>query len=91
MVAIGPWWNLTAEPVEIDAVALSGRSREATFVAEAKWARTVDAGAVRRTLERKAASLPRLGPNTRYGVAAREQVVGDADVLRITAADIFGA
>lgn len=89
IVAIGPFWNTGQEPVEIDAVALAGRSREAVLVGEAKWARQVDGAAIRRALERKAEALPRSRRDIRYAVAARESVRGDG-VLAITADDIFG-
>jgi hypothetical protein len=90
VVAVGPWWRETGEG-EIDAVVLAGREQAAIVVGEAKWARSVEAGAVVRTLERKAEQLPRLRPPLRFAVAARETVrnVG-ADTDPITAAEIFG-
>ncbi len=60
VVAIGPFWTSEAQPVEIDAVALAGRAREAALVGECKWARRVDARRARRELERKAEALPKL-------------------------------
>jgi AAA+ ATPase superfamily predicted ATPase len=90
VVAIGPFWTMAGDPVEIDAVALAGRSREAVLVTEAKWSRSVDGAAVRRALERKATALPRVSDRLRYAVAARE-AVKDGDVVRITARDVFGA
>lgn len=36
VVAIGPFWTSDAQPVEIDAVALAGRAREAVLVGESK-------------------------------------------------------
>jgi hypothetical protein len=89
IVAIGPYWNVSGDPVEIDAVALAGRSREAVLAGEAKWARTVDGAAVRRTLERKVAALPRVRRDLRFAVAARDSVTNAGDVLAITAADVF--
>lgn len=90
VVAIGPFWTVSDEPIEIDAVALAGRSREAVLVGEAKWAREVDGDQLRRDLERKATALPRIGRDLRIAVAARERVRGSG-VLSITAADIFGS
>lgn len=90
IVAIGPYWTTGGpDPIEIDAVALAGRSRRPILVGEAKWARTVDGAAIRRILERKAEALPQVAENVRFAVAARERVSGE-DVLAITAADIFG-
>lgn len=89
IVAIGPFWTSAADPVEIDAVALAGRSREAILLGEAKWAKHVDATSLRAALERKAAALPRPASELRYAICARERVDGDAGVLAITAADIF--
>jgi hypothetical protein len=42
-----------------------------------------------RALQIKAAALPGELEGLRYAVGAREAVDGDADVLAITAADIF--
>jgi AAA+ ATPase superfamily predicted ATPase len=89
IVAIGPFWTSAADPAEIDAVALAGRGREAVLLGEAKWAKRADGGALRAELERKSAALPRLAAEPRYAVCARERVAGDADVLALTAADIF--
>lgn len=89
IVAIGPFWTGAADPTEIDAVALAGRGREAVLLGEAKWAKRVDGAALRAELERRAAALPRLTAEPRYAICARERVAGDADVLAVTAADIF--
>lgn len=89
VVAVGPFWTSAGEPVEIDAVVLAGRAREAVWVGEAKWARELDGDAVRHVLERKAEALPRSRDELRFAVAARERVRGGG-VLAITAADIFG-
>lgn len=90
VVAVGPFWTVGGDPVEIDAVVLAGRRREVTWVGEAKWARQVDAGPIVAALRRKAAALPRVRPDLRFAVAARETVVGPVD-LAVTAADIFAA
>jgi uncharacterized protein len=90
VVAIGPFWTSEVEPVEIDAVALAGRAREAVLVGECKWARRVDSRRVRRDLERKSAALPRRREPLRFAVGAREAVENaEADVVPISAADIF--
>jgi AAA+ ATPase superfamily predicted ATPase len=88
IVDIGRWWRDTPS-VEIDAVALAGGDRRPVLVGEAKWARRVDGPRLRRTLEAKATALSNAPAALRYAVAAREAVDGDADVLAITAADIF--
>lgn len=89
IVDVGRWWQ-DSPPVEIDAVALAGRSREAVLLGESKWARRVDGGVLRTELEAKATALPKLGANPVYAVAAREQVERAEGLLAITAADIFG-
>lgn len=89
IVAIGPFWTAAADPGEIDAVALAGRSRKAVLLGEAKWGKRVDGDRIRADLERKAASLPRLADEPRFAVCAREAVDGGGDVLRLTAEDVF--
>jgi len=89
VVAIGPYWTSAEEPVEIDAVALAGRRREAVLLGEAKWAKRANGAKLRAALERKSSALPRPAEAPRYAVCARERV-DDADgVLTIVAADIF--
>lgn len=89
VVAIGRWWKETGED-EIDAVVLAGRSREATLVGEAKWAKVVDARPVLRALERRAEGLPQIRDPIRLAVCARERFRNAPnDSLRVTAADIF--
>jgi len=89
IVAVGPYWTSAADPTEIDAVALAGRSREAVLLGEAKWSKRVNAARLRVDLERKSAALPRLAAEPRYAVCARERVDNADDVLAITAAEIF--
>ncbi|MFL5899560.1 MAG: ATP-binding protein [Solirubrobacterales bacterium] len=89
VVAIGPFWTAAGDPGEIDAVALSGRGREAVLVGEAKWRKKVDGGRIRGTLERKAAALPKRAPDLRFAVCAREEVSSSGDLMAVTAADIF--
>lgn len=90
VVDVGPWWQ-DAPPVEIDAVALAGRRREAVLAGEAKWAKRANAERELAVLERKAEALPRRAPSLRYAVCARDRVDrAPADVMAVTAADIFG-
>ena len=88
IVDVGRWWQ-DAPPVEIDAVALAGRSREAVLIGESKWSRRANGPALRAELAQKAEALPKLGPNPTYAVCAREQVTNPDDVLAVTAASIF--
>lgn len=90
VVAVGSFWTAADQPVEIDAVVLAGRRREAVALAEAKWAKRVNGATLRRDLERKADSLPRVVAEPRFVICAREHVDNADDVLAITAADIFG-
>lgn len=89
IVKIGAFWS-EHPPVEIDAVALAGRSEEAVLAGEAKWARKVDGARVTRELAQKASTLPRVADNLRYAICAREEIGrAPAGTLTITAADIF--
>lgn len=90
VVRVGRFWA-DSPPVEIDAVALAGRTRSAKLVGEAKWAPSVDGNALRTALERKASALPRLADDAVYAVAARERVTNAKHVLPVTARDIFNA
>lgn len=89
IVAVGPFWTAAADPSEIDAVALAGRGREAVLLGEAKWAKRVDAAPLRTELQRKSEALPRRAAEMRYAVCARERVDNAADLLAVTAEDIF--
>lgn len=91
IVAVGPWWDAAKEPVEIDAVALSGRSRRPVLVGECKWARSVDALRLAPRLAAKAESVPDLSPDRRIVICARDAVTNakQAGVMPLTAADIF--
>jgi hypothetical protein len=90
VVAIGSFWVDQPNPVEIDAVALAGRSREAVLVGECRWAKVEDAARIRDVLAVKARALPKRAAEVRYAVCARERVVNAPDdVLAVTAADIF--
>lgn len=90
VVAIGPFWTNEPQSVEIDAVALAGRAREAVLLGECKWSGRVDGRRIRRTLEQKAAAVPRLREPLRFAVCARETVDNaEADMLPVTSFDIF--
>lgn len=89
IVAVGPYWTRDADPVEIDAVVLAGRSREAVLVGEAKWAREVDGAALKGQLEQRARRLPRVAERLSYAVAARSAVHQAQGLLAVTADDIF--
>lgn len=90
IVDIGRWWR-DSPPVEIDAVALAGRRRLPFLAGEAKWVKRIDARRAVRELERKTEALPNGGSGMRFAVAARETVDhAPADVLAVTAADVFG-
>ncbi len=75
--------------MEIDAVALAGRRREAVLLGEAKWAARSSGQPLRAALERKRRPC-RGSPGSPYAICARERVDDAAGVLAITAADIFG-
>lgn len=88
IVDIGRWWQ-DSPPVEIDAVALAGRRREAVLIGEAKWSRKVNGAALRADLEQKAKALPKPSPNPTYAICARDEVKDANDILAITAANVF--
>jgi AAA+ ATPase superfamily predicted ATPase len=89
VVAIGPYWTDDSQ-VEIDAVALAGRSRRPVVAGEAKWGRSIDGRRILAELMAKAAHLPERSPDLRYALCARETIRdAPADVLTCTAADIF--
>ena len=90
VVEIGRWWR-DAPPVEIDAVVLAGRRREAVLVGEAKWARRVDGRREVRALAAKAEALPRQDGVLRHAICARESVDHAGEALVVTAADMFEA
>ncbi len=90
IVDVGRWWR-DSPPVEIDAVALAGRRREAVLVGEAKWTRKVNGAALRAELAQKCETLPRPSPTPTYAICAREQVGDPGDSLVVTADDVFGA
>lgn len=89
VVAIGPWWN-TDSSVEIDALALAGRSRTPVLLGEAKWARTEDARRLVEHLIRKSAKIPGIAEDVRYAVAARDTLTDvPSGTIALTARDIF--
>jgi uncharacterized protein len=89
IVRIGAFWS-EHPPVEIDAVAVAGRREEAVLAGEAKWARKTDGARAVSELRQKIGALPRVAPDVRYAVCAREQVVkAPNETIALTAADIF--
>jgi AAA+ ATPase superfamily predicted ATPase len=88
IVDIGRWWQ-DSPPVEIDAVALAGRSREAVLLGEAKWSPRANGQALRAGLEQKASFLPKVAHSPIYAACARQQIDQAEGLLPITAADIF--
>lgn len=89
IVRLGAFWSVRP-PVEIDAVALAGRSEEAVLVGEAKWSRTADGARILAELQRKATALPRLSDHVRYAIGARERIShATPETLCLTATDIF--
>jgi AAA+ ATPase superfamily predicted ATPase len=86
---VGPFWTRGGEQVEIDAVVLGGRPEGALAIGECKWAQTVSGPAIVTKLEARARALPRIAPDLRYVVCARERVTSPNNVLAITARDIF--
>ena len=84
-------WTAASDPGEIDAVALAGRGRQAVLLGEAKWRKRADGSRIRAELQRKSQAVPKLAGAPRYAVCAREEVSGDDDLLRFTAADVFAA
>lgn len=91
ITAIGPWWN-TDNSVELDAVALAGRSRTPVLLGEAKWARSEDGARLARDLVRKGTAVPRVSADARLVVCARERLENvPGGVIAVTANDIFTA
>ncbi len=97
VVAVGPFWAherpAEAQPIdtEIDIVMLSGQSREAILVGEAKLRRIVDARPIVAALERKAERLPRQAASLQLVVAAPLEVTNVAPgLITVTANEIFG-
>jgi hypothetical protein len=89
IVALGPWWRDDGQD-QIDALALSGRSRVPVLAGEAKWARSVHAAPLAAVLRQKAASVVADPDQLRYVVCARTEVRGRPRGVRtVTAARIF--
>lgn len=88
VVAVGPYWR-ERPAVEIDAVALAGRSRTATLVGEAKWTRAVDGSRLAVRLQRAAEQLPDVVDDPLLAICARDVVRDPGDALVLTSADIF--
>jgi len=88
------WHQYGTDPTEIDVAMLSEPGGRLSLAAEVKWARQEEGSRVLHTLQRKAHASNLLRPEDPepvYVIAAREAVTGDlpADVLRVTAADVF--
>jgi AAA+ ATPase superfamily predicted ATPase len=89
VVSIGSWWNSDSS-VEIDAVALAGRTRVPVLAGEAKWSRTIDGPRILRQLQAKTSAMPQGAHVDRFALCARERVENPPEgVLAITAEDIF--
>jgi AAA+ ATPase superfamily predicted ATPase len=89
VVAVGQWWRDDGQ-IEIDALALAGRARRPVLAGEAKWARTVDGGALAAGLRRKAAALVPDPDALAYVICARSKVDHKPRSVRaVTAARIF--
>lgn len=88
IVAVGNWWR-DHPPVELDVVALAGRSRTPVLAGEVKWARRVDAAALLPKLRRRAELLAPERPHLPLLLAAREQVDAPGEAIVVTAADVF--
>lgn len=92
VVAVGAWWT---DNVEIDAVALAGRSRVPVLAGEARWARKVDGQRLLDGLRLKASALEKALPGVdlgglRFALCAREQVrPAPAGTLVVTAAELM--
>jgi AAA+ ATPase superfamily predicted ATPase len=89
-VRVGPFWTRGGVQVEIDAVVLGEHPQTALAVGECKWAEHVSGPALAAQLQERARVLPRIAPNIRYAVCARERVTSPKGVLVVTAKDIFG-
>ncbi len=98
LAELGSYWSARAapgeDPVEIDAVGLTGRQRHVTLVGEAKWSRSADAGRLATALTRKLARTDlHAADNVVLVACARERLdrlPPDGSVVPVTAADIFG-
>lgn len=102
LVELGRFWKERVgrgeDPCELDAVGLSGRSRQVSLLGEAKWAKHASGGRLAHDLERK---LEGCGLERRssilLAVGARERVNAEASgltspygtVVPITADDVF--
>ena len=92
VVALGPWWN-EASDVEVDAVVLAGRERRPVLVAEAKWAREMDARRHVERLRRRAAVVPGVDPDVVGVAVAARGLLRDLpdDVRGISAGDVYAS
>lgn len=88
VVAVGRQWQDNI--AEIDGMVLAGRNRKVVAVAEAKWKKSADGAAMARELQSKLHRLDLPTENIRMIVSARETVTNNADILALTANEIFG-
>ena len=91
VVAVGPWWDSSAEN-EIDALVLVGRSASPALAGEAKWSATADARALVANIRRKVERGLHVSPDSlRYAVCARRKLTRvEPGVLALTSSDLFG-
>lgn len=95
VVAVGEFWRTqvgpTADPCQLDVVALVGRSPKVGLVGEAKWAKKRPAKPLVSEIQRKAAEARLdLAEHPLWLVAAREELTGlPPGVLGVTASDVF--
>lgn len=84
---VGRWWSRDGA-TELDVVGLDGKT--AVLAGTVKWARTVDRRALT-ALARDVQSLPKVSPDVRLVVFARERIrdIAPAEALTFTAADLF--
>ncbi len=89
VTAVGPFWTRGRDQIEIDAVVLAGAPESAVVVGECTWSARVSGTALRAQLAERSRALPRLSPELRYAVCARDRVDDATGCVPITAADIF--
>jgi uncharacterized protein len=87
VVAVGRQWQDNV--AELDGVVVAGRTRNVVAVAEAKWTKSVDGAQLARELRSKLQRLNLPSEDVRLVVSARQTVTKSAEVLALTANDIF--
>lgn len=86
---VGAFWTRGGTQVEIDAVVLGGQPETSLAIGECKWAERVSGAALVAQLRERARALPRVAPDLRFAICARERITSPAGALAITANDIF--